>query len=314
MRTAAAVSVVVAFVVAGMVYERVSEKRSENRFPRVGRAVDIGGRSLNLFCSGTGHPVVIFESGGGLPGYSWVSIQRQIARRSAACWYDRAGYGWSDPAPGPTTSADTARDLHQLLRNAGMRPPFVLVGHSIGGFHARVYTGMYPNDVAGLVFVDASHEDIDARIPQARAWIHLSPRLRPALASVLVAMKDTAVLRVLHPPSHITPPPPGMSPAEWTTVQRLAAFPTTVLASETEWFEPSAEQARASGTLGDRPLRVLAAGHSPPAWLELQAELARLSTRGRLAIVHDSGHMIPFEAPDAVVRAIEDVLRHTASF
>ena len=97
----------IAVVIVGFAYERIGENRDRSRLPRVGRAVEIGGRSLNIFCSGAGRPAVIFESGGGLPGYSWVSIQRQIAQRSTACWYDRAGYGWSDPAPGMDDGSGT---------------------------------------------------------------------------------------------------------------------------------------------------------------------------------------------------------------
>ena len=86
---------------AGVIYERASEQRDAKRFPQVGRSVDIGGRSLNIFCSGEGGPTVVFESEAGFPGYEWVFIQRETAKFARACWYDRAGYGWSDPGPFP---------------------------------------------------------------------------------------------------------------------------------------------------------------------------------------------------------------------
>src|SRR6266481_3807571 len=106
----------------------------------LGRSVDIGGRSLNIFCTGAGTPPVILESAGG-PGYFWTDIQPQIAKFTTACWYDRAGEGWSDPGPFPRTSASIAADLHELLKRAGVPPPYLLVGASVGGLNSRVYHG-----------------------------------------------------------------------------------------------------------------------------------------------------------------------------
>src|SRR6201996_3803324 len=100
-----AASVLIALV-AGFSYERFSEWRDHVHYSRVGRAVNIGGRTLNIFCSGEGSPAVVFDSGGSQPGYSWVLVQPEVAKATRACWYDRAGYGWSDPAEGPRSSAD----------------------------------------------------------------------------------------------------------------------------------------------------------------------------------------------------------------
>ena len=152
-------------LLAGAVYQIVGDRRDRTRFPQVGQSVDIGGRSLNIFCSGEGKPTVVFDSGRGLPGYSWLLIQPQIAKTMQACWYDRAGLGWSDSGPGPRSSDAVARDLHQLLQRASVAPPYVLVGHSMGGFNVRVYQKFYPADVAGLVLVDARQEGMEARIP-----------------------------------------------------------------------------------------------------------------------------------------------------
>jgi len=102
----------------GIVYERVGEWRDRKRYPQIGSSVDIGGRTLNLYCSGEGSPTVIFESAGHTAGYSWIAIQPEVAKFTRACWYDRAGYGWSDPGPSPRTFAAIANDLHALLTAA----------------------------------------------------------------------------------------------------------------------------------------------------------------------------------------------------
>src|ERR1035438_5072422 len=100
----AALTLVLTVVIAlGIGYEQVERQRERERLPQVGRSVDIGGRTLNIYCSGEGSPAVILESNALTPGYGWVAVQREIAKFTRACWYDRAGYGWSDLAPAPPT-------------------------------------------------------------------------------------------------------------------------------------------------------------------------------------------------------------------
>jgi len=157
-------------LVSGLLYEQVQRARDREHFPQIGRSVDIGGRMLNIYCSGAGQPAVIFESGATWafystpkamfengaprPGYIWVWIQSELAKLTTACWYDRAGSGWSDLGPYPRDSASQARDLHALLVAAEVASPYVLVAESSAALDARVYTGFYPADVAGLVLVN----------------------------------------------------------------------------------------------------------------------------------------------------------------
>src|SRR5436853_5933794 len=152
-------------LIAGRTYEVVGERRDKEQLPQIGRSVDIGGRNLNIFCTGAGAPPVILESAGG-PGYFWTEIQSEIAKFTTACWYDRAGEGWSDPGPFPRTSASIAADLHELLHRASIPAQYVLAGWSFGGLNLRVYNGMYPADVAGMVLIDSAHEDEPQRAPR----------------------------------------------------------------------------------------------------------------------------------------------------
>jgi pimeloyl-ACP methyl ester carboxylesterase len=141
------------------VYEQIEEWRDSQRFPRVGRAVRVAGTTFSLNCSGSAGPTVILESGLGSSSLGWVQVQPQIANFARVCSYDRARYGWSDAARGPRTSLQIAKELEALLNAAGETGPYVLVGGSFGGLIMRVYTDLYPTDVGGLVFRDASHED-----------------------------------------------------------------------------------------------------------------------------------------------------------
>src|SRR5580693_5651578 len=111
---------IVVLILAGMLYEQTAERRDRVRYLQMGRSVDIGGRSLNILCSGNGDPTVIFEGAGHTAGYAWINIQAEVAKFTRACWYDRAGYGWSDSAPSPRTFKTIANDLHTLLKTVAV--------------------------------------------------------------------------------------------------------------------------------------------------------------------------------------------------
>ncbi|HKC38091.1 MAG TPA: alpha/beta hydrolase [Gemmatimonadales bacterium] len=307
----------------GTIYEQVGQSRDRQRLPQIGRSVDIGGRSLNIFCSGAGSPAVILDSGNGDPGYAWSEIQPAIARFTEACWFDRAGEGWSDPGPFPRTSATMSAELHELLHRAGVPPPYVLVGHSLGGLNARVYNGMYAADVAGAVLVDAAHEDEPKRAP-AFMLGHTAPRYlwRPIWILGQTARR-LGVVRLLTPREQLP-----TDPAQRTREQVIRALrqQTKAIAAQFDASLPeSYDQAAAAGGFGDRPLIVLTAGRVDTSahptdddrqfvayrqvWMhEIQPKLARLSTRGRQIIIGQSGHEIPREAPEAVIAAARQVV------
>src|SRR3954447_13514597 len=121
-------------------------------FPAPGRLVDVGGWKLHLFCTGEARPAqptVILESGVGDFSVEWGRVQPEVAAFARVCSYDRAGDGWSELGPHPRTFHQVAYELHTLLANAGVKSPFVLVGHSYGGLLVRQYQAMYPSEVAG---------------------------------------------------------------------------------------------------------------------------------------------------------------------
>lgn len=314
---------VVVAAIAGSIYEQIEQRKDRQRLPQVGRSVNIGGRSLNIFCSGQGSPAVIFDSGSGAPGYAWSDIQPEVARLTRACWFDRAGYGWSDPGPFPATSAASSADLHQLLRSAGVPPPYILVGHSLGGMNARVYNGMYPNDVAGMVLVDAAHEDEPRRAPPFMLG-RTAPRVlwRPIWIAGQGA-RLLGLLRLMLPNATLPVDPTARTREQ--IVRALRLQPKTVATLIDPSTPESYAQAERAGGFGDRPVIVLTRGKvSLPAnpseidrqaaayeqvWQqEIQPKLARLSTRGRQVIVRQSGHNIPEEAPEAIIAAVREVL------
>src|SRR5215469_4047701 len=321
-------------LLVGFTYELVGRARDARQLPpRVGQAVDIGGRTLNLSCSGQGTPSVILETGGNSPGYEWLVPQSKMASFTRVCWYDRAGIGWSDPPSSPRTSTSIASDLHETLHRAGVLPPYVMAGGSVGGEYVRIYTALYPSDVAGLVLVDPAVPD--QRDPDfAVAPINrLSGTTRHLICMALPAMTRFGVLRFVVSRER-RPPSADPMPDEANILARLEAQPKA--------FRTDAEQAcaatnegrivpregtnpdidnavRKAGSLGDRPLVVLIAGrYWAPAGFEKEAaeyheirvhqlaSLVGLSTRGRQVIV-DAGHGMD-ESPDSVVMAVRQVV------
>ncbi len=125
----------------------------------LGRMVDVGGYRLHINCAGRGNPTVVLIAGSGDFSFDWSLVQPDVSRVTRVCSYDRAGIAWSDPGPTPRTMRQDAYELHKLLGAARVKGPYVLVGHSIGGLIARVYAEQYPDEVAGVVLVDPTHED-----------------------------------------------------------------------------------------------------------------------------------------------------------
>ena len=170
-------------LVGTAVYARVLHRRDDARWHAPGRLVEVEpGRSLHIYCVGSGTPTVVLEAGAGDFGLSsWYSVLPQLSALSRTCAYDRAGTGWSDPPRVPLMPTAMVEDLHTLLAKSGEPGPYLLVGHSLGGPIIRHYAVHYPGEVAGLVLVDGSHEDQLARMKGIPSWTQLVVKAIPAL-------------------------------------------------------------------------------------------------------------------------------------
>ena len=323
-------------LLAGFTYEQVGRARDASQLPpRVGQAVDIGGRTLNLYCSGQGTPTVILETGGNSPGYEWLLQQSKIAAFTRSCWYDRPGVGWSDPPSSPRTSATVASDLHEALQRAGVLPPYVMAGGSVGGEYVRIYTARYPTDVAGLVLIDSATPDMREPDFYLAPINRVSGNTRHLVCMALPFLVRFGVLRFAASRER-RPPPPDFAPEQAKVLAKLEAQPKAFrtdaeqscaatdegrVVPRTGGGNPDIDNAvRNAGSLGDRPLVVLTAGRywAPDGfekeaaeyheiWVhQLQAGLVRLSTRGRQVIV-DAEHDMA-ASPDSIPIAIRQVV------
>src|SRR5437588_11769287 len=130
-------------------------------YAQPGQLVDVGGFRLNLYCTGSGSPTVVFDSGYEDWAPAWSTVQPKIAKWTRACSYDRAGAGFSDPGPMPRTSVRIAKELHTALHRAGIAGPYILVGHAFGGDNVRTFSVLYMDEVAGMVMDDADFTDLE---------------------------------------------------------------------------------------------------------------------------------------------------------
>ncbi|HEX9129805.1 MAG TPA: alpha/beta hydrolase, partial [Gemmatimonadaceae bacterium] len=250
--------IVVLVVITGAAYEAVGRRNAARDYPVPGKLVDIGGRRIQLDCRGTGSPKVVFEAGLDMGGsLSWYGVHDSIAKTTRACAYSRAGIMWSDPVSGAQTGKGIAYDLHAALDKGGERPPYVLVAHSLGGPYAMIYTKYFGGDVAGLVFVDASHPDMVTRRRSLTSWTlaDATKSLRiPARLSRFGLVRKFAA-------ADSAPPEPAYA------VKATAAYASTSLAANLKEVDALNQTLSEAGTLrqlGDRPLFVLTATKPMP--------------------------------------------------
>lgn len=299
-------ALIAALALAGAIYQVIATRQSERKYPPPGRLVDVGGYRLHLLCSGPestdGSPTVVMDAGIGECSLGWSLVQPAIAKFARVCTYDRAGLGWSDPALTARTSQQIVNDLHALLTNAGIEPPYIMVGHSFGGLNLRLYASRFPDEVVGMVMVDSSHEDypIGHLIPlYVRLGLLSAPLGLPRLLAG-VAMSENPIFAAdsKYPPAYR---------AIATSTKYLNTVRREYSAADESW-----KQGRNSAkSLGDRPLVVLlpASGHELfPVAGKLQTDLAGRSTEGKLIFVENSGHHIQHDQPETVVDAVREVV------
>jgi pimeloyl-ACP methyl ester carboxylesterase len=320
--SAVIVTLLVLATIVGVIFEMMSRSRAAREFPPQGKLVDIGGRRIQLDCRGTGSPTVIFESGLDINGsLSWSAVHDEVGKTTRACAYSRAGIMWSDPKDGAQNAKTIAEDLHAALVAAGEKPPFVLVGHSLGGPYIMTYTKYFGADVAGLVFVDASHPD---QVQRFKAVTTYTPSSMIMLIKAGAAFAWTGAVRLVPLSSKGVPHQPPLA------VRAMAAYaPTSLgpLLKEIESVDQTLAEAGTLRQLGNRPVSVLSSMAPLPEealvalkltpeqgrqykeiWKEMHDEEASWSPNSRHQLVADAGHYIQFDRPDIVIDAVKSVV------
>jgi len=267
-----------------------------------GRLVDVGGYRLHIHCMGRGTSSVILDHGLGGSSTDWIKVQSKLATVTQTCIYDRAGYGFSDRGPPPRTSSRIATELRTLLEHIQeeVPPPYLLAGHSFGGYNMRLFAGLFPEQTAGLVLVDTPHEDQAESIFEHRIMREIDPHgvLRgfwdPGLLSAIVELIDPEPLA----------PSFGVSPK---TLRAILA--------EAGAYEESSRELRSADVYPDTPFTIIMHGvrimpdgqlgdDIEREWLRLQRELAGRYKYGEVLLAPKSAHNVPLDEPDLIVDAI----------
>lgn len=320
------VLVIAVLALVGATYQAAAASVDDRRHSAPGVLIDVGGHRLHLWCTGSGSPTVVLESGLGGFSHDWSHLQPTLETTTRVCSYDRAGYGWSDGTQTTSRSAEVATQLRALLAGAGELGPFLLVGHSIGGLHARTFARQYPDEVVGLVLVDSSHENQAPRLAMldplddaTRAGLETCDRLSLFGIPRLLGIHDEAI-----------PDSLGLSAptrAAWTTRLNQTRFCANVL-KELDAIEIDLSQPGPPASLGDLPVVVLSSGRGAALddgseiggvteddldeatriMADLHQELAALSTDSTHHVIPDAGHYIHWDAPTTVADAITDAI------
>ncbi len=278
-----------------------------------GQLVDVGGYRLHIYCEGEGTPAVVMDAGLGGSALEWLPVQELLKNYTRACIYDRAGYGWSDPGPLPRTSSRIADELHLLLQEAATPGPYILVGHSFGGYNVQLFARRYGHLTAGVVLVDSSHPE---QVQRFQA-LPIGYNLLPDNAGGLVIMSGRPTM-------------PASMPEEAALKAELllSRMQTRLtIANELIHFQASADEVHSADGMPPLPLVVLTRGVSErlrdddsarahlieALWRQLQDELVELSPRSTQVIASESGHHIHVDQPDLVSNAalrVIEIWRH----
>jgi pimeloyl-ACP methyl ester carboxylesterase len=295
-----------------------------------GQLVDIGGRRINLHCTGAGSPTVILMAGLFSWSVVWYKTEPVIAQRTRVCAFDRAGYGFSDPGPRPQILSDVVDDLHAALKAGSILGPYVLMGHSLGGIEARLYAQRWPMEVAGMVLVDTSpageglmnedqpgFDEVVGRESYAAVMLHCAllaanGTLEPSrpeykgCSGVADLPSDTpAAFRAIWPrffTAYYFADKVSLMSSLYThrydsvDHQRLGAMPLVVLSAEWSWG--------AKGT----PAGVWYKRSYFKIWIARHEALAHLSSRGVHRFIKGADHEIQLVKPQAVIDAVDEVL------
>ena len=273
-----------------------------------GKLYSIGSHRLHIHCVGNGSPAVILDAGLGGISLEWTLVQKFISRETRICAYDRAGYGWSDPGPSPRATDQIVEELHDLLVAAEVPPPYVLVGHSFGGYNVQYFAKVYPELTAGMVLVDASHPEQAERLSDKPITESYSPTGR--------------LITTLHPEHALKHYPENLRNQAMVLMASRKAIETQQ--REFVNYNYSGYVVLQSGRLRDIPLVVVTRGQREwpdnqngrlleQKWQSMQRDLVSLVPDAKQMIAARSGHLIHLEQPEIVVAAIQSVLESLAT-
>jgi pimeloyl-ACP methyl ester carboxylesterase len=316
-------------VISGVLYQMVGSRRDLRLYAKTGRWVKLGrGSELYVLEAGKGEPTVVFESGIGATNLNWRRVQESVAQFTGTASYDRGGLGWSTPCRTARTPSNIAAELHEMLERGGIKPPYILVGHSFGGLVMRRYTLDYPAEVAGLLLVDPMRCEewppLDpakqSELERGRKLIRFaSPIARCGLARLAVTslfcragnlsghLAGAAGSGGRHVLSRITKEVGKMPREVWPVVAAHWSRPGfyTGMRKHIESIPDTVREMHAAEPIREIPVLVLTPAQSKPLSEEC---LRRIGNRVQQVIAPASAHWIHLDEPELVVDSIRSMV------
>ena len=301
-------ALVLMLIGAGAIYQSVATGQDARKYPPPGKMVDVGGFKMHLNCTGEGSPTVVLDAGLHFGSFGWSNVPQEIAKFTRVCAFDRAGVGWSEASPAGRGINQINKELHDLLTNAGEQKPFILAGHSIGGFYVQNYANNYLDEVAGVVLIDASHGEQITNDPP--------PIMLARIAKLAVPI---GIFRLMTRTSPDDAPELKERRALQNSTKHLYATADEIFAVE----ENSRILREKPMQLNDKPLIVLTRSLKTQPddtekdlwanenWKEMQKDLASRSTNSKHIIAEKAGHVIQRDEPELIVDAIRQVVEAT---
>ena len=297
------------------------------------------GRTIHMVCMGNGSPTVVFTAGMGNWSMIWFKVQPAIARHTRTCAWDRAGFGLSDPSPLPQTIDHTTRDLEAALRSGHVKPPYVLVGHSLGGLESMLFKDHQPADVVGMVLVDPTYPGMGKVMKKVAPAIYTLFRNKKFFTGkdeqCAADMKAGKLRPGAGDPHHCLGLPPFFPRRMRATLVRFDRSHPGIFETRASLgahvLQDTAMAVNPDRNYGNMPLIVLTAADEQPLPPKIPKDAkaqspafhaagkgqndltAKLSSRGINRVVAHTSHYIQIIRPGVVVDAIEKVLRQTRS-
>lgn len=318
----------------GFLYQWIGSRHDRKRFASAGRWVEIGsGQQIYLLEKGSGDATVVFEAGIAATNLNWAHIQEKVAGFASTASYDRCGLGWSSPCRTARTPGNIAVELHQMLNGAGIKPPYILVGHSFGGLVMRKFALLYPQEVSSIVLVDpmrceewppldpAKQAELDrgrrltgcaihiARFGLARLAIN-SLLCRSGLAAERLASAagnggKHVLSRVRGEVSKMPQEVWPIVAAHWSRPGYYAGMRSHVMA-----VPETVREMRNAAPIDGIPVLLLTPGKSTP----LSADcLARIGNNVQQVIASESAHWIHLDEPQLLIDSIQRIVTAAAS-
>ncbi|MGB1799937.1 MAG: alpha/beta hydrolase [Gammaproteobacteria bacterium] len=279
-----------------------------NEKPYPGELINIGSHRLHIHCVGEGSPTIVIDSGIGGFSLEWSRVQNKLSNEFRVCSYDRAGYGWSDAGPKPRTTARISRELHVLLSEANVQGPYILVGHSFGGYNIRYFASEYPDLVAGMVFVDASHPEQF----NTEEFKRIKPKTQSSTKAAL--HKNSVRIKIMRPVISKNFP----LDKAYIAYQLMSSYKSKMaVLNESELMDLSAEQvlSHCKSETYSFPVVIITRGkrvwphneigdRREQKWANLQNDLENLALDSEHFMAYKSGHAIHLDQPKLVTKNI----------